>query len=150
MKRFVEGADRGQSTLLPECLDEWVEESLQGGGHPAREQRWPRRAAEDHHRGGPEQIPCPLQRFASPRGPTVSCQVGIPDLPFSGIEINCGLMEMSLIETGAPRYGWLRECITCSATAVTQPSATMAMMISAVAWNTKARMQAKLTTNGTV
>jgi hypothetical protein len=22
MKRFVEGADRGQSTLLPECLDE--------------------------------------------------------------------------------------------------------------------------------
>jgi hypothetical protein len=27
MKRFVEGADRGQSTLLPECLDEFVEES---------------------------------------------------------------------------------------------------------------------------
>jgi hypothetical protein len=27
MKRFVEGADRGQSTLLPQCLDEWVEES---------------------------------------------------------------------------------------------------------------------------
>src|SRR6202049_4444685 len=27
MKRFVEGADRGQSTLLPECRDEWVEES---------------------------------------------------------------------------------------------------------------------------
>jgi hypothetical protein len=27
MKRFVEGADRGQSTLLPECLDEWIEES---------------------------------------------------------------------------------------------------------------------------
>src|SRR3982075_1903422 len=27
MKRFIEGADRGQSTLLPECLDEWVEES---------------------------------------------------------------------------------------------------------------------------
>ena len=27
MKRFVEGADRGQSTLLPESLDEWVEES---------------------------------------------------------------------------------------------------------------------------
>src|SRR5437773_5557595 len=26
MRRFVEGADRGQSTLLPECLDEWVEE----------------------------------------------------------------------------------------------------------------------------
>ena len=27
MKRFVAGADRGQSTLLPECLDEWIEES---------------------------------------------------------------------------------------------------------------------------
>src|SRR4249919_2182599 len=27
MKRFVEGADRGQSTLLPECLDDWIEES---------------------------------------------------------------------------------------------------------------------------
>ena len=27
MKRFVQGADRGQSTLLPECLDDWVEES---------------------------------------------------------------------------------------------------------------------------
>ena len=27
MKRFVEGAERGQSTLLPECLDDWVEES---------------------------------------------------------------------------------------------------------------------------
>jgi transposase len=27
MKRFVTGADRGQSTLLPECLDDWVDES---------------------------------------------------------------------------------------------------------------------------
>ena len=26
MKRFLEGADRGQSTLLPECLDDWVDE----------------------------------------------------------------------------------------------------------------------------
>src|SRR3982074_27136 len=26
MKRFVEGADRRQTTLLPECLEEWVEE----------------------------------------------------------------------------------------------------------------------------
>src|SRR5258708_17116641 len=26
MKRFVAGAARGQSTLLPECLDDWVEE----------------------------------------------------------------------------------------------------------------------------
>src|SRR3989337_2567752 len=28
MKRFVEGADRGQSTLLPECLDDWIDGSL--------------------------------------------------------------------------------------------------------------------------
>ena len=27
MKRFIEGADRSQSTLLPECLDDWVDES---------------------------------------------------------------------------------------------------------------------------
>jgi transposase len=27
MKRFIEGADRGQATLLPDCLDDWVEES---------------------------------------------------------------------------------------------------------------------------
>ena len=27
MKRFVEGTDRSQSTLLPECLDDWVDES---------------------------------------------------------------------------------------------------------------------------
>jgi hypothetical protein len=27
MKRLVEGADRGQWTLLPECVDEWVEDS---------------------------------------------------------------------------------------------------------------------------
>jgi len=26
MKRFVEGMDRGQSTLLPECLDDWIDE----------------------------------------------------------------------------------------------------------------------------
>jgi transposase len=26
MTRFVEGADRGQSTLLPECLDDWIDE----------------------------------------------------------------------------------------------------------------------------
>ena len=26
MGRFVEGADRGQSTLLPECLDDWVDD----------------------------------------------------------------------------------------------------------------------------
>src|ERR1700724_1467600 len=24
MKRFVEGMDRGQSTLFPECLEEWI------------------------------------------------------------------------------------------------------------------------------
>ena len=27
MKRFVEGTDRGQSTLFPECLEDWVEEN---------------------------------------------------------------------------------------------------------------------------
>jgi transposase len=27
MKRFVEGADRGQSRLFPECLDDWIDES---------------------------------------------------------------------------------------------------------------------------
>jgi transposase len=27
MKRFVEGAARGQSTLLPECLDDWIDEN---------------------------------------------------------------------------------------------------------------------------
>jgi transposase len=26
MKRFVEGADRGQITLFPECLDDWIDE----------------------------------------------------------------------------------------------------------------------------
>ena len=26
MKRFLEGADRGQSTLLPQCLDDWIDE----------------------------------------------------------------------------------------------------------------------------
>jgi transposase len=31
MKRFVAGADRGQSTLLPECLADWVD-----GGNPVR------------------------------------------------------------------------------------------------------------------
>jgi hypothetical protein len=27
MAGFVAGTDRGQSTLLPECLDDWVDES---------------------------------------------------------------------------------------------------------------------------
>src|SRR5258708_2620764 len=31
MKRFVEGVDRGQSTLFPECLDDWIDE-----GNPVR------------------------------------------------------------------------------------------------------------------
>jgi len=26
MKRFIAGADRGQRTLLPECLDDFVDE----------------------------------------------------------------------------------------------------------------------------
>lgn len=31
MKRFIEGSDRGQWTLLPECLDDWIDE-----GNPVR------------------------------------------------------------------------------------------------------------------
>ena len=27
MKRFIEGADCGQSTLLPECVDDFIDES---------------------------------------------------------------------------------------------------------------------------
>jgi transposase len=27
MKRFVEGVDRGQATLFPECLDDWIDEN---------------------------------------------------------------------------------------------------------------------------
>jgi len=27
MKRFIEGTDRGQSTLLPECLEDWIDEN---------------------------------------------------------------------------------------------------------------------------
>ncbi len=31
MKRWVEGVDRGQSSLFPERLDDWI-----GGGNPVR------------------------------------------------------------------------------------------------------------------
>src|SRR3979490_1785243 len=31
MRRFVEGADRGQSTLFPEALEDWI-----GGDNPVR------------------------------------------------------------------------------------------------------------------
>ena len=27
MKRFVEGTDRGQTTLFPECLEDWIGEN---------------------------------------------------------------------------------------------------------------------------
>jgi transposase len=27
MKRFVEGTDRAQSTLFPECLEDWIDEN---------------------------------------------------------------------------------------------------------------------------
>jgi transposase len=27
MRRFIEGTNRGQSTLLPECLDDWIDEN---------------------------------------------------------------------------------------------------------------------------
>ena len=26
MRRFVEGIDRGQTTLFPECLEDWIEQ----------------------------------------------------------------------------------------------------------------------------
>jgi hypothetical protein len=26
MRRFVEGVDRSQMTLFPECLDDWIDE----------------------------------------------------------------------------------------------------------------------------
>ena len=26
MKRFIEGQNRGQSTLFPECLEDWIDE----------------------------------------------------------------------------------------------------------------------------
>ena len=32
MKRFVDGADRGQSTLFPECLEDWIGEDNPGSG----------------------------------------------------------------------------------------------------------------------
>jgi hypothetical protein len=31
MKRFVEGTDRGQSTLFPECLEDWIDENNLSG-----------------------------------------------------------------------------------------------------------------------
>ena len=31
MRRFVEGVDRGQRTLFPECLEDWIDE-----GNPVR------------------------------------------------------------------------------------------------------------------
>ena len=36
MKRFVEGVDRDQATLFPECLEDWVEEE-----NPVRVPPWP-------------------------------------------------------------------------------------------------------------
>src|SRR5215831_4243361 len=32
MRRFVEGIDRGQATLFPECLEDWVDEDNPGRG----------------------------------------------------------------------------------------------------------------------
>ena len=31
MKRFVEGMDRGQTTLFPECLEDWIDENNRFG-----------------------------------------------------------------------------------------------------------------------
>ena len=28
MRRFVEGVDRGQRTLFPECLEDWIDEAI--------------------------------------------------------------------------------------------------------------------------
>jgi hypothetical protein len=32
MKRFVEGIDRSQTTLFPECLEDWIDEDKSGSG----------------------------------------------------------------------------------------------------------------------
>ena len=40
MKRFVEGEDRRQATLLPECIDDYVSEGTQPAvSSPARSRR---------------------------------------------------------------------------------------------------------------
>jgi hypothetical protein len=31
MKRFVEGADRLQATLFPDCLEDWMAEEIRSG-----------------------------------------------------------------------------------------------------------------------
>ena len=31
MRRFVEGTDRGQSALFPECLEDWIGEAIPFG-----------------------------------------------------------------------------------------------------------------------
>ncbi len=42
MKRFIEGIDRGQSTLFPERLEDWVgEDKLSGAFAPAAMDRSP-------------------------------------------------------------------------------------------------------------
>jgi hypothetical protein len=32
MRRFVEGTNRGQSALFPECLEDWIGEKQSGSG----------------------------------------------------------------------------------------------------------------------
>jgi hypothetical protein len=32
MKRFVEGTDRGQGTVFPECLEDWIDENHSRSG----------------------------------------------------------------------------------------------------------------------
>jgi hypothetical protein len=32
MKRFVDGQDRAQGTLFPECLEDWIDEDNPGEG----------------------------------------------------------------------------------------------------------------------
>jgi len=60
MRRFVEEADRGQWTLLPECLDGFIDESILHqralGGRRARRSPWQRSLLShlDGHRGSRE------------------------------------------------------------------------------------------------
>jgi hypothetical protein len=49
MKRFVEGVDRGQSTLFPECLEDWITKtagirirSTSRRKEPPNSAEWPR------------------------------------------------------------------------------------------------------------
>jgi len=40
MKRFVEGMDRGQITLFPDCLEDWICERTSKTNLPSWRARW--------------------------------------------------------------------------------------------------------------